>query len=116
MYIYKKCVCILCLDLNFDVPGFTQIPTGDNSQLPSHVGDSGCSFQSEKKAGVVASEEGEAYAWSSLKGFLSSGPQSMARSCASSLMVLKCADGGFGSSLHVHNVKLPLQLRIKLGV
>lgn len=68
MYIYKKCVCILCLDLNFDVPGFTQIPTGDNSQLPSHVGDSGCSFQSEKKAGVVASEEGGSICLVLLKG------------------------------------------------
>lgn len=44
----------LPLDLNVGISGFTQIPTGTTAPF---VGDSGCSSQSERKGGVVASEE-----------------------------------------------------------
>lgn len=109
MYLWEVGYAV-CLDLNFDLPGFTQVPTGDNFQLAAHVGDSGCSFQSERKAEVVASEE-ESTCPVLLKGVpLPRSTEHGKGTYASSLMVLKRADGGF-VSLHTHNVKLPLQLR-----
>lgn len=101
------------LDLNFDLPSFTHIPAGDNFQLPSPAGDSGCSFQTERKAEVTASEEESTCPV--LK--LCAGALLRQSTKHGKVLCLKSHGpemGVWGSSLCTHNVKLPLQLGIKL--
>lgn len=105
VYVCWKWVCILPLDLNFDL--WFYINSSRWQFLTSFCYRTFRIFFSVlKESRVVACEE-ESICSGRLKGFLIPGPQLMTGSCASYLMALKCFHGGSDSLLHTHNVKLP---------